>query len=1028
MATHFNAFISYRHSPLDSAIAQRIHRQLERFKIPKAIQKLTGIKRIDRIFRDKEELPLSVNLSDDINEALINSDYLIVICSPRFQQSQWCMREIDLFLQTHPVERILIVLAEGEPDDVVPPILTQNREPLCCDYRMKPQKAKQIELPRLASALLGCRYDELRQRQRQYRMRRMVSLFSAALAASLALTAYFINTSIQIQKANEDLSAANRQIKQANVQIQNNLDQALLNQSQYLTSSSQERLEAGDRLTAIALALEALPGEDNDRPYVPEAEYALNEALGAYRAEKSTSAQGTFEAGSLVNDFAVTQDGKTLYIRDARGTITVWDTMTFQKQATFDLSSFNLNTMYLTASGNAVFTTNDYEKIALCYDQTGKELWRLGDIKDVSFADDGSTLLLLQHDYSDICRVLYLDPDTGKEVREPTNVKVEGKELIVLSFAMEEHRLEHGITLEYLGSGSMQHLYLADPATGSLRQVTEMDGSVAGGDYSIECVGMDSVGNIILMRSDSSGFYNGTFGNAEITSADREDLICYDKDTLEVRWQSEIISYIYSTSCTVKPIPETDKLLIQSGNTFQIHDSATGQLLGQCQTAANPLTLEVETDKTWGILTNGSYYSLDNEDFQCYATTFTSQIVDDAAICKGYFVHLPLSTSVTVYRSGKDESATVYDYEKSIYPRKRFQHGKYLVLNASSGVYMMDTDNHTMLWGEEVGYGYEALGFSQDGSLFYMWNRNEKQTEAFAVDTGERQLYPTDLLLEEAPLRLESYPILYRDEVLYLLEQEGAAYLRRQSLRTGETNLTVQIPALYTETMNYSENVVLLACAGDYLWLQKDGVTVYCLQISSGEAKEIFTETTARPFIQVSEDEKELLIATEHSLVLATAEGKILLDIDLGEQKGVSACFYGRQILVLCDNGQLHRYNRVGQLLSQTGLQIFNTFAGKAGSPLNSPMDVFWRFTPDGDLILNALDAGNIICCDSWQVKAFVPYISAYAPNNDEIITASNGILYAFRRCTVQEQMEKAREILGTFQLTEEQRKYYGLS
>ena len=167
MATHFNAFISYRHSPLDSQIAQRIHRQLERFKIPKAIQKATGIKKIDRIFRDKEELPLSVNLSNDINEALVHSDFLIVICTPRFQQSQWCMREIDLFLQTHSVEQVLIVLAEGEPDDVVPPVLTQNREPLCCDYRMKPNKAKNIELPRLVSAILGCRYDDLRQRQRQ---------------------------------------------------------------------------------------------------------------------------------------------------------------------------------------------------------------------------------------------------------------------------------------------------------------------------------------------------------------------------------------------------------------------------------------------------------------------------------------------------------------------------------------------------------------------------------------------------------------------------------------------------------------------------------------------------------------------------------------------------------------------------------------------------------------------------------------------------------------------------------------------
>ena len=115
----YNAFISYRHSPTDIKVAAEIQRQLERFHIPAAIRKSTGMKKISRIFRDKEELPLSVNLSDDINEALVHSDFLIVICTPRFQQSQWCMREIDLFLQTHSVERVLIVLAEGEPDDVV---------------------------------------------------------------------------------------------------------------------------------------------------------------------------------------------------------------------------------------------------------------------------------------------------------------------------------------------------------------------------------------------------------------------------------------------------------------------------------------------------------------------------------------------------------------------------------------------------------------------------------------------------------------------------------------------------------------------------------------------------------------------------------------------------------------------------------------------------------------------------------------------------------------------------------------------
>ena len=56
MIERYNAFISYKHAPLDTKVASEIQTRLERFRIPKAIQKSSGIKKIDRIFRDKEEL------------------------------------------------------------------------------------------------------------------------------------------------------------------------------------------------------------------------------------------------------------------------------------------------------------------------------------------------------------------------------------------------------------------------------------------------------------------------------------------------------------------------------------------------------------------------------------------------------------------------------------------------------------------------------------------------------------------------------------------------------------------------------------------------------------------------------------------------------------------------------------------------------------------------------------------------------------------------------------------------------------
>ena len=250
---------------MDSQIAAEIQRRLEHFAVPRSIQKKTGKKKIDRIFRDKEELPITSDLNDDITEALANSDYLIVICSPRTGESVWVEREIETFLKTHSRREVLTVLAEGEPADTIPEILRYDEttdpitkqvvhtaiEPLSCDWRVPARQARREELPRLAAALLGCTYDELRQRQRQYRLRRLTAGLTASLVVSLGLSAYFVRTGMLIRE---------------------NYLQSLRNESRYLAAAAAEQLEGGDRITAILLALAALPDENNDRPVVTQAE------------------------------------------------------------------------------------------------------------------------------------------------------------------------------------------------------------------------------------------------------------------------------------------------------------------------------------------------------------------------------------------------------------------------------------------------------------------------------------------------------------------------------------------------------------------------------------------------------------------------------------------------------------------------------------------------------------------------------------------------------------------------------------
>ena len=59
MIDHYNAFISYKHEPKDIAIARNVQKSIERYRIPKKLRESTGVNKIDRIFRDTDELPLT---------------------------------------------------------------------------------------------------------------------------------------------------------------------------------------------------------------------------------------------------------------------------------------------------------------------------------------------------------------------------------------------------------------------------------------------------------------------------------------------------------------------------------------------------------------------------------------------------------------------------------------------------------------------------------------------------------------------------------------------------------------------------------------------------------------------------------------------------------------------------------------------------------------------------------------------------------------------------------------------------------
>ena len=128
----FDAFISYRHCDLDKFVAENLHRVLETYELPKSLKEKLNIegRTIKRVFRDQDELPLSSNLEDTIVDALHNTKYLIVICSPRLKDSLWCKKEIETFKKLRGRKNIFCVLVEGEPSDSFPEeVLMMNGPP-----------------------------------------------------------------------------------------------------------------------------------------------------------------------------------------------------------------------------------------------------------------------------------------------------------------------------------------------------------------------------------------------------------------------------------------------------------------------------------------------------------------------------------------------------------------------------------------------------------------------------------------------------------------------------------------------------------------------------------------------------------------------------------------------------------------------------------------------------------------------------------------------------------------------------------
>ncbi len=217
------AFLSYSHE--DAGIAEWLHSQIEGFRVPGTLAgKLTenGVvpKRLTPIFRDQHELAAADDLGEEIEEALANSQFLIVLCSPAAAKSRWTNAEIETFKRTRPDGCVLAAIAAGEPfasdmpgreaEECFPPALrhkfdrrgrptARRAEPLAADLRGEGE-ARRLGLLKLIAGMLGVGLDDLLQRETTRRQRRLAMLAAASLAG-MAITSTLAVTAIQARDA-----------------------------------------------------------------------------------------------------------------------------------------------------------------------------------------------------------------------------------------------------------------------------------------------------------------------------------------------------------------------------------------------------------------------------------------------------------------------------------------------------------------------------------------------------------------------------------------------------------------------------------------------------------------------------------------------------------------------------------------------------------------------------------------------------------------------------------------------------------
>ncbi len=1029
MIDYYNAFISYRHAPLDSSVAEHVQKSLEHFRIPTAIRKKTGKKKIERIFRDKDELPITSDLTDTISSALEKADYLIVICSPNTKESHWVTREIKYFLRNHRKDHVLTVLADGDPNDVVPEELKYDErtvteyngethtikapiEPLSCDYRMKFSKAKKEEIPRLAAALIGCSYDELVRRQRQYRFRRFIAVTAVLLAAAIGFGLYMAHSKKQIDEAYME---------------------SLANQSRYLASEANALLEDERRIDALYLALAAVPqGPDDPRPVTGEAVAALTEASLAYvgLSGNNIDAVWNYSLATSIKDFVISPSGTRLAAIDSLGTIHVWDTETHEELFTVLDPDYQMSEMVF--ADDEVLLVINYGVVKGYSALNGELLWESDDsdytlVRDIMFPGDGLIIYANNGPQFFVC-----DSHSGRVFDIYDLTSQLGSHLCTMSHAvlspdgsMIGFVMYEGLNSNFVGTYDIRsgRVLLSDQIEESVSAIEWADDEhLAVSFYDIYNAGSSQMADTYLLRPNYSV------------------VRCYDPDTLNVVWTQEHVSSCVNVNTEFFPLPPNNLIAYCTGNVVSAYDIDSGELMYEWSANQPVIDISDRDDNGWPIMITQDGALLNpvpsqGNDVVAMLYEFPNDITD-LVVNHGVYVLQDCSSDIVYYNTYIRDEQWEETPNVDIDSISNF----YLDDNILA-IYSFDIDNIELtlinpetnkvietieLDETEASYEFVFLGV-YNGNLYGL-SANADEAFLYEIDiaTGE---YKTEFLcnsitISSASASLVGHYIVFQDPETFDLN------IGLMDLDTGRTEtFSTSLGAPYNDAgPYYSEQMGLIyipSYDGDHIIeIDEDD----CFHVVLPE------DWNGTMFLECDDSLGRFFVSDGHTIGVVDAGGNYSPFIDTEGRRPLGFTVirhdgYGinenGELLVVYSDGFLYRYNALtGELIDKSEISTYLNYTPTA------------EFTVDYDagfLYIQQYQLTNAIDLNSWVELACIQNSFGHYAPLDRFYTfsyevSSHHSIGYFRHYTLDELIDMANNLLGGVPMPDSLRTRYGIS